>query len=140
MATGVYVHRSRDLGCQNRSEWQGRVWPSSSPAAVSKGQCLGMPQLFPAQQDFQKKLPMAIFGWALTHPWLGAKGCTAPAMVAPYPITVLLGRECFCPPPALPHGSPRQPFQNSISSSSACMHPAAGLMCVSRGAWQKQDQ
>lgn len=85
-------------GGQSRSEWQGRVWPSSSPAAVSKGQCLGVPQLFPAQQDFQKKLLLAISGWALTHPRLGAKGCTAPAMVAPYPITMLLGRQCFCPP------------------------------------------
>lgn len=133
-----------DLGCQSRSEWQGRVWPSSGPAGVSKGQCLGMPQLFPAQQDFQKKLSMAISGWALTHPWLGAKGCTAPAMAAPYPTTVLLGRHCFCPHPALLHepsvaaGNHRQPFQNSISSCSGCMHPA-GLMCVPRGAWQGQD-
>lgn len=85
-------------GVSEQHEWQGRVWPPSSPAAVSKGQCLGVPQLFPAQRDFQKKLLMAISGWALTHPWLGAKGCAAPAMVAPYPITVLLGRQCCCPP------------------------------------------
>lgn len=118
------VCRSRvclDLRCQSRGEWQGRVWPSSCPAAVSKGQCLGVPQLFPAQQDFQKKLLMAISGWALTHPWLGAKGCTAPAMVAPYPITVLLGRQCSCSHPVLPNGSStaagshRQPFQTALA-------------------------
>lgn len=86
-------------------EWQGRVRPLPSPAGVSKGQRLGMPQLFPEEQrGFQKKLPLAISGWALTHPWLGAGGCTAPAAAAPHPIITLLGRHCSCPHPSLPHG------------------------------------
>lgn len=128
------VCRSRaglDLGCRSRSEWQGRVWPSSSPAAVSKGQCLGVPRLFPAQQDFQKKLRMAISGWALTHPWLGAKGSTAPAMVAPYSITVFLGRQCFCPHPVLPHGSPSAAgsYRHPSKIASACTLLLGSCVC-----------
>lgn len=66
-------------------EWQGRVWPLPSPAGASKGQCLGMPRLFLEQRGFQKRLPLAISGWALTHPWLDARGLPSTC--------------CSCPPP-----------------------------------------
>jgi len=58
MCEGVGGPQSGDL--EWGGEWQGRVWPLPSPAGVSKGQCPGMPQLFPEQRGFQKKLPMAI--------------------------------------------------------------------------------
>lgn len=126
-------------------EWQGLVWPLPSPTGVSKGQRLGIPQLFLEQRGFQKKLPPAISGWALIHPWLDARGCVAPATAAPQPVTTLLGRHRSCPHPSLPHGppgtarSPRQPPKTNTVSSLGCLHPAAGLTCVPRGAWQGQD-
>lgn len=112
-----------------RSEWQGRVWSLPSPAGASKGQRLGMSQLFPDQWGFQKKPLLAISGWALTHPWLDARGSTAPAKAAPYP----------CPHLYLSHrppgasGRPRQPARTDARSSLGCFHPTTGIMCVPRG-------
>lgn len=96
---------------------------------------------------FQKKLPLAISGWALTHPWLDAGGCTSTCRSRPPPRHRAPGKALLLSPSLSAPRTPRRsrepqaaPPRTSASSSSGCFHPTAGLTPVLRGAWQGQDR
>lgn len=96
------------LGCQSRSEWQGRVWPSSSPAAVS---CRNTEQravpwhatAIPSTAGLPEKAPHGYIRVGSDSPLAGCQGLDSTCHGCPLPHhraprkTVLLSPSCAAP-------------------------------------------
>lgn len=118
-------------------EWQGLVWPLPNPAGASKGQRLGMPQLFPEQRGLPEKAPAGYFRVGSDSPLAGCRGLhkhlpqppptPSPRSwegTAPVPIPL-------CPmDPSAQQGAPGSLPRTSAGSSLGCFHPTAGLTPV----------
>lgn len=98
-----------DLGWPEQGV-SGRAWcgPCPTRQARAKGSALACRSYSRSSGGFQKKLPLAISGWALTHPWLDAGGCTSTCRSRPPPRHRAPGKALLLSPSLSAPWTPRR--------------------------------